>query len=97
MKLSPAMLVALRRLDAAGPTGTLRRWPGGYWTTEERPTAPELAIGIPAASPAWHTTTATVRALAARGLLEPCGYVSCRELDHFRLTAAGRHLLAVTP
>ena len=64
MKLSDTMLDVVAKMRAAG--GRLERWPGGFWTT---PGMAVKSISQGYRIPVWSTSTHTVKALAARGVI----------------------------
>jgi len=68
--MSPTQAEALKRM-AAG-SGRLIRIRGGYWTTPETPTRPQLG---PSGHmiPAWSVSVATVYAMEKAGLIERAG------------------------
>ena len=65
-RLSPKMVEALDVARAHG--GELVRWPGGFWTW---PFCPRDSNQPLFHVPSWHTSTHTIKAIVARGLMEP--------------------------
>jgi hypothetical protein len=80
-KISPTQQKCIDRLQKTG--GTLKRWPGGYWS-DERPTENYLHGD----QPDWHVGTPTVTALVAQGVLTAVNPNSAFWRREFRLSEA---------
>lgn len=93
---TPTQLNVLRRMVETGRT--LRRWNGGFWTTDADPVdgdglRRERMGGQEYAIPSWSCTVATVRAMTIAGWVERCNTDTREWCDERRLTDAGRELV----
>lgn len=85
-------LNALRRMVET--QRTLRRWDGGFWTTDAGPGcyAPRVRLGpgVDSAVPSWWVGIATVRAMERGGWVERTNVHPEEWRDERRITDAGR-------